>query len=109
MSSGVVKPECGEGGGVVLFDGAWDEGEAGLLEEFEAEVAAFGPFVVLLASTAPTSRMIDSPWGKMPTTSVRRISLLWRSFGVVGPGLAPHASGEPVKARTSSPAASRCS
>jgi hypothetical protein len=47
------------------------------------------------ASTAPTSRMMASRVGQMPTTSVRlRISLFNRSRGFIAPHLAPDLAGE---------------
>jgi hypothetical protein len=58
--------------GHLLDDGGVDGLSPG--ENVESEVAAaFGPFVVLFsARTAPTRRMFEARFGKMPTTSVRR-------------------------------------
>ena len=42
---------------------------------------AYCPLVVLFSDTAPMSRRTAGRFGKMPTTSVRRISLFRRSWG----------------------------
>src|SRR5260370_15011680 len=46
------------------------------------------------ASTAPTRRIKALRSGKIPTTSVRRISLLSRSWGLFKPDLSPDLLGE---------------
>ena len=58
---------------------------ADLAELFQAHVAGSArPVVVLLQSSAPTRRTIAASFGKMATTSVRRlISPLRRSSGLV--------------------------
>jgi hypothetical protein len=54
-------------------------------EGFDLHVAVLGlPFVVLLDSAAPISRVIEASFGKIPTTSARRFtSLFSRSNGLV--------------------------
>ncbi len=83
--SGVLGADGADDGAVLLDGLGVDQGQAGLGQGLEAEVAsALAHSSCCSASTAPTRRMMLVRSGKMPTTSVRRrISRLRRSLGLL--------------------------
>ena len=99
-----------KGGFGHLRRGVWDEGEAGSVEDVEAEVAAsFGPFVGLLGEDRADETGDHVAVGEVPDTVGEAADLTVEALvRAVGQICCQNPSGKLANARMSAQAASRC-